>query len=234
MSNTGTQAVDRAAQLLTRVVQADVPITLQRAGRGIRAGPLDHVASARRAGDPPPARARRQRHVHAPARCSRSTPRGTTRGRRSRGSPARCCARSARRPARRSTSPSRAATPSSRSPRSTRPTCSARATGCRITVPAHCSALGKVLYAFGALADADAAGSSSSPRTRSPPPHDLRARVEPSASAATRSPATSSRSGSTASPPRCAVPTARCLPRSACPGPVGASATTSTSWAPCS
>ena len=65
--------------------------------------------------------------------------------------PADHCRSSATPPARPSTSRSPAATPSSRSRRSTRRSCSARSTGSTSTCPPHCSALGKVFYADGAL-----------------------------------------------------------------------------------
>ena len=59
----GTQAVDRAAALLTYVVEADHPVTFAEATEAAGPGPVDHLAPARGPGEHPAARALRARGV---------------------------------------------------------------------------------------------------------------------------------------------------------------------------
>ena len=114
-----------------------------------RAGEVDDLADAHRARALRAARARRHRAPTSPAGCSGSTPRGTTRGRSWSGSPARSWSASAPTPARRSTS---ASTRGDRVVQVAQVD-STYLLGTRdwteIDVPAHCSALGKVLPRLG-------------------------------------------------------------------------------------
>ena len=62
-TSTGTQAVDRAAQLVSTVVHADAPAHLRRPAGGERTREVDDVADAHGAGAHRPGRARRLRVV---------------------------------------------------------------------------------------------------------------------------------------------------------------------------
>ena len=116
-----------------------------------RPGQVDRLAPAPGPRAPPTRAPRRHRRVRRgrPLRALRQPARAPRRAHRARA--AHDAGARATPPARPSTSPSPAPTPSCRSRRSTRRSCSARSTGSRSRCPPHCSALGKVFYAAGAI-----------------------------------------------------------------------------------
>ena len=88
-TGSGTQAVDRAAQLVADRRASRRAADLRRPPGGQRARQVDDLADARGPRARRPARARRRRVATSPAACSGCTPPGTTRGRSWSGSPAR-------------------------------------------------------------------------------------------------------------------------------------------------
>ena len=125
----GTQAVDRAAALLTYVVEADHPVTFAEVDRGRRASPGRRPRGCSRRWSATSCSSAPPRGSTSADRCSFATPPATTATSSWPGWHARCSSRSVRRPARTCTSRSPTATGSTTSPRSTRRTCWARATG---------------------------------------------------------------------------------------------------------
>ena len=83
-----------------------------------------------------------------------------------------------------------------------------------IDVPAHCSALGKVLLAWGALAPPGGRAGAARPRRRCPTPTPYAVTAGAPATGAGPSPRTSWRSGSPASPSRSSASAATWSPRS--------------------
>ena len=198
----GTQAVDRAAALLTYVVEADHPVTFAELPARPPGWP----------GPPPRACSPRWRTTGcssaarpastSAARCSCSTPPATTATPSSPGSPGRCSRRSAS-----STGETvHLAVANGDQVAHIAQVDSTYLLGARdwtdVEVPPHCSALGKVLLAWDVIAAARRAGSSRHPPDPAPPRRPGRRPRAACAAAATRSPATSSRSGSPASPHR--------------------------------
>ena len=190
----GTRAVDRAADLVSTVVRADEPMTFAdlQESSGLAKSTASRMLSAlERSGLCSSATAPGRT---SPARCSGCTPPGTTRGTRWSGWPGR---------------------PWRRSATTTRETVHLSVTrgdkvvqvaqvdsrhflGTRdwteIDVPEHCSALGKVFYAWGALPIPDGPLQRLTDATITDPQR-LRRTAPAPASAAGRSPRTSSRSG---------------------------------------
>ena len=100
-------------------------------------------------------------------------------------------------------------------------------------LPHHCTSVGKVFMAFGAASRRRA--SSGSPRRRSPPPTGLPKSSAAFARAATRSPSASWSRDWSPSPRRCSDRMGRRSPRSASPGrSCGSTAIAWSSWATCS
>ena len=152
----GTHAVDRAADLVSTVVRADEPLSLRRPPGGERPGQVDDLADAQRPRALRPARARRRRVVRRrlAVLAVRRPPRPV--GRDWSGSPGRPWRRSARTPREtvhlsvtRGERVVQVAQVDSRYLLGTRD-------WTEIDVPAHCSALGKVFFAWGALPIPDA------------------------------------------------------------------------------
>ena len=151
---TGTQAIDRAAQLLVLVVESETPTQRGRAEPRPAACPRAPSRGwSRRSSARAWCSATATAAASAPARCCCGWPAAASAdGRHRRRSATPRMRRGWARPAaRRSTWPCRCPAASSTTwPRSTAATSSAPPTGSGAALPHHCTAVGKVLIAFGA------------------------------------------------------------------------------------